>query len=104
MNDYEYNAQIERERAAYHKKRSEESPAYKVVYDGMMGLYKASTEQSEQLFAAISGRSVTTSEEKGKRNILDPFSIPGYSEALQEFSETERMFNEKLIKKNGFEW
>lgn len=103
MTDYEYNAQIERDRASYHKRRSEESPAYKAVCDGLTGLYKASAEQNKLLILAVNSQSYTVTKEETQM-ATPPFLIPGYFDALCEFAEAEKKFDAKLIKKNGFEW
>ena len=102
MTDYEYNAQIERDRASYHKRRSEESSAYKAVCDGLIGLYKASAEQNKRLISAVNSQSYTQKEET--QTATPPFIIPGYFDALREFAEAEKNFDAKLIKKSGFEW
>lgn len=103
MTDYEHNAQVEIERAEYHRKRSEESRAYKAVCNGLIGLYKASAEQNKRLISAVNSQSYTITKEE-MQMATPTFLTPGYFDALREFAEAEKKFDAKLIKKNGFEW
>jgi len=104
MTDYEYNAQIEKEREEYHKKRSEESYAYKAVYDGFKNLELAIQEQNKKLCAAICGQEYVQKENTERSEPQGQYTFEEYLEAIKEYGEDEALFDAKLIKKSGFEW
>lgn len=104
MTDWEYNAQVEKSRAEYHKKRAEESPAYKAVYDSFMELYVEAQENGGMLCAAIQGSDYTEEKKMVRHSSIKEISFIQYLEAMIEYGKAEEEFDKKLIKKNGFEW
>ena len=104
MDDYEHNALIETERAEYHRKRAEESLAYKAVCEAVADLAYEKQVQMAQVCSAISGGGYTKVE-KPKPSII-PQDVPfdEYYKALKEYLMADIEFDKKLIKKSGFEW
>ena len=104
MTDYEYNAQVERERAEYHRRRSAEWPAYKMLCDGLAGLGRDIQEQNAQLYNAISGQKHTRKQSSVKPVPYEKVSFSDYMKAIEEYRKANAEFDKKLIKRNGFEW
>ena len=104
MTDWEYNVQVEKSRAEYHKKLSEESPAYKAACDSFTELYVEEQENSRMLCAAMQGSDYTEGKKMVRHSPIKGISFIQYLEAMIEYGKAEEEFNNKLIKKNGFEW
>ena len=104
MNDYEYNEAIEIQRVEYHRKRAEESPAYKAVCEAVADLAYEKQIQMAQVCSAISGGNYAKVE-KPKPSILpQDVSFDEYNKALKEYLLADIEFDKKKIKKSGFEW
>ena len=98
MDDYEYNAQVEKERAEYHKKRSEESPAYKAACEAVADLAYEKQIQMAQVCSAISGGGYTKVE-KPKPSILpQDVSFDEYNKALKEYLLADIEFDKKKLR------
>ena len=127
-----HNKQIEQERAAYHKRRCDESEAYKRVYERVMNIAKSGAIQSEGIVNAIqmANPKVVFKDNENARKIMarqrkwieaiESVSIPdglvkcyfdmlfteNISEdlqALKEISEAEQAFNSKLERFDKYE-
>lgn len=127
-----HNQQVEQKRAAYHKRRCEESNAYKRVYERVMNIAKSGAIQSEGIVNAIqiANQKVAFQDNEDTRKIIarqrkgieavESASIPdglvkfffdmlftdNISEDLQaikEISEAEQAFNRKLERFDKYE-
>lgn len=127
-----HNKQVEQERAAYHKRRCEESEAYKRVYERVMNIAKNGAIQSEGIVNAmqIANQKVAFQDNEDAHKIMarqrkgieaiESASIPdglvkcyfdmlfteNISEdlqALKEISEAEQAFNRQLQRFDKYE-
>ena len=121
-----HNNQVEQEREAYHKRRCDESEAYKRVYECVMNIAKSGAIQSEGIVNAIqiANQKVAFQDNEDARKIMarqrkgieavESASIPdglvkcyfdmlfteNISEdlqALKEICEAEQTYNKRLV-------
>lgn len=104
MTDYEYNARIERKRAAYLARRAAESPAFKAVCEGFASLEAEMREQGRQFVAALTGQEYVLEERPQKAEEERPYTFLEYIAAIKEYGDVNAEFDNKLIKRSGFEW
>ena len=127
-----YNKQVEQERAAHHKRRCDESEAYRRVYERVIGIATNDAKQSQSVVNAIQeanrngvfrdneeARKIRARQKKEIESVesacipdglvkcyFDMLFTENMSEelqALKEISEAEQAFNSKLQRFDKYE-